>query len=229
MANLKVEKRTVITGDGLKEPVLLREVVTVGGTEFFAVRKTDSAFLRVLTGTTWGKTRPLKDSTLFEKIARLRDTAIDSVAAPVVLMDLDLDSDSQPRKRTRVAIESEFVVVNLPPVGCVDGVKAKVLTRKSLFLECSTEVVNWLVAAFAEGSLADENAEAAAEDCDDAGGLINGDIPKYVSYDKGRKAYRVRYRSTVKWFSSHTCEDPLGEAIAFLATLQNASAVLLHG
>ncbi len=160
MAKLNVEKRPVISGDELKEPLLLRGVVTVGGNEFFPVRNTDSELIRVFTGTTWCKTRPSKDSTVFETVARLRDVAIGIAAAPAALVDVDLDGDSQPRKRTRVAIESEFVVINLPPVGSVAGVQAKILARRSIFLECSTEVVRWMVAAFADDSVAKQNVEA---------------------------------------------------------------------
>jgi hypothetical protein len=201
----------------MKEPLIPRDVVTVSGTEFFGVRKTDSAMVRAFTGTSWGKTRPLKDSPVIATIARLRDDAIANIVSPPATVDLNLDEDTQPRKRPKAAQNIEVVTVSLPPVGNIGEVRAKVLNRKQLFVECSSEVVNWLAAAFAE-SFADER-----DGCDDDDGEPDNDqLPKYVYFDKGRNAHRVRYNGTVKWFSQHTCEDSLGAAVSFLATLQKS-------
>ena len=201
--------------------MVVRDVVTVDGTTFFHARKTDSALIRAFTGSTWGKKRPLKDSNVFENIARLRDSAIECLAAPAALVHLDLDGDDQPRKKTKVY--AEFVMIDLPPVGCVSGVRAKVLTRRSLFLECSSEVVNWLAASFAENQILDGDDEDASGGCNDDGDADPADVPKYISFDKGRKAYKVRYRNTVKWFSKHKSDDPLGDAKSFLNNLLECS------
>ena len=242
MANLKVERRTAVTGDGLKEPVLLSGIVTsTCGVEFFPCRTTNTGLLRVCGAKRESKLRPAAAATVFETIRSLRAVACDK--APNVLMDLDLDGDNQqPCKRARAAVvnEPEFVIIDLPPVGCVAGVKAKVMTPsgRKLFLECSTEVINWMVAAFAAEPVPSEGGDEGcgeeecegkcdAEWCEDE--VDTCQLPKYVTYDKATKRYKVRFRKANKVFSFSMCEDPLGAAKAYLTSLQTASADIASG
>ena len=113
-------------------------------------------------------------------------------------------------------MDQEFVEVVLPAVGDVDALKVKVLTKRSnFFMELCPKVLNYIVAAV----------RAAPSDAEgDAGPHIDDRMPKYMSYDAVRKAYRFRSKGLSKLFLESHCEDALGTANQFLASLDRSGA-----
>ena len=214
MEPFAIESRIVVSGGSLKEPVILRDVRVVDGIQFVAIRNTDSIMHRVLTGKSWKTSRGLGRSSTMATVRRLRDDAIDRVVNPPAAVDLGIDDgddcdERTNRKRARTQ-QIKMVDVMLPPIGDLDGVTAKVLVDSTLFVQLNPSVLRWLAV-----SIAGPNIEAPPRG-DDA---EQHSLPKYISYDQVKQAYRVRYKDTNKWFSEKANSDALNEAIQYAQSL----------
>ena len=79
---LSVERRTVVVGGDLKEPLVLKDIKVTNGCEFFRARKGDPALSRLLTGSSWRNERPMKHSGVFARVTELRNQAVDKLLYP---------------------------------------------------------------------------------------------------------------------------------------------------
>ena len=55
----------------------------------------------MLTGGSWGSSRPMKTCSIFDDVAKLRDEAIDIIINPPVAVDLGIDDDGGKLPRIR--------------------------------------------------------------------------------------------------------------------------------
>jgi len=211
-----IEVRSVICGGTLQEPCVLRNTKRVDNVEYFAAKKSDDIMCRLLTGVSRRNGRQLKNTTVFDLIASLRNAAIVNHLHPPAKEDLGVDVGVQqpPLKRTKRNVRElpDYVAITLPPVGDVAGVSVRVLTCGPLFLELNVTVLNWLVAAVPIMQKADCEGDDVAKE----------ELPKFVSFDASRQAYKVRCGGQQKWFSKSASSDPLSDAVAYLATLPAA-------
>ena len=221
MDQFQIETRMVVAGGGLREPIVLRDTKQVGDVKYFRAHRSDE-LSRLLTGMSRRKVRPLRNTTVFDVVKKLRDSSLETILHPPAQVDLGLDDDQpeQPRKRAKPADDKlpPFVVIKLPPIGGISETSTKVLTEKNLYMELTSDVLVWLAAAVRQDK--DDEEEHVDAEPDDTQPL-----PKFVSYDPTRDAYRVRCKGTQKWFpKSERCNDPLGEAIAFVQHIQSSKA-----
>jgi hypothetical protein len=221
MEPFQIETRMVVAGGGLREPIVLRDTKTVCDVNYFRAHRSDE-LSRLLTGMSRRKVRPLRNTTVFDVVKKLRDSSIETILHPPAQVDLGLDDDQpdQPRKKAKPADIKlpPFVVIKLPPMGGVNETSTKVLTEKSLYMELTSDVLVWLAAAVRQDK--DHEEEHVDAEPDDTQTL-----PKFISYDHTRDAYKVRCKGTQKWFpKSERCNDPLGEAIAFVQHIQRSKA-----
>ena len=167
----------------------------VGEIEYFNARKSDDLVGRLLTGLSRRNGRPLKKTTVFDEIAKLRDKAIDDLLHPPAQEDLGLDGDvqEQARKKAKLLVDVKLpasVMLNLPAIGDNNGVTTSVLTDGGLFIELKAGVLNWLVLAVQHMHKDDENEEPKDTE----------PLPKHVSLDSSRQAYKARFKGKMKWF-----------------------------
>ena len=85
-------------------------------------------------------------------------------------------------------------------------------------MKLTSDVLVWLAAVVRQDK--DDEEEHVHEELDDTQPL-----PKFISYDHKRDAYKVRCKGAQKFFpKSEKCDDPLGEAIAFVQHIQSSKA-----
>ena len=219
MEPFQIDTRMVVAGGGLREPIVLRDTKQVGDVKYFRAHRSDE-LSRLLTGMSRRKVRPLRNTTVFDVVKKLRDSSIETILHPPARVDLGLDDDQpeQPRKRAKPADDKlpPFVVIKLPPIGGVNETSTKVLTEKNLYMELTSDVLVWLAAVVRQDK--DDEEEHVHAELDDT-----HPFPKFISYDHERDAYKVRCKGT-QWFPKSASSDPLDEAISFVQRIQSSKA-----
>ena len=218
LQSLRIEKRSVIVGGSLKEPLVFKSTKHVDGVEFFHAHKKDSALLRLLYGVSWSTSRPGKDCTdVIGRLTAMRNTAVAKLMNPQAEVDLGLDDIvDQPAKRMRVTDIDlpKTVTITAPSAGELESLDVRVVTGSGsdkLYIELTKEVLTWLQVA----TMDDNFGKAAGDNLEP-----DSKLPKNITYDRNRKAYKVRWKTTSKWFPSCKSEDALGDATRFLETVQ---------
>ncbi len=135
--------------------------------------------------------------------------------SPPAQEDLSLDADQHPsRKKIKAGLAElpELLQLEMPPINGGDPVNVRVATghgKDVLWVELSSATINYLADYTAAQSHDDE--PAPAQDAD----------RRYISYDEVRKAHRVRFKGTSRWFSKQGHDDPLKAAECFLERLRD--------
>ena len=185
MDQFQIETRMVVAGGGLREPIVLRDTKQVGDVKYFRAHRSDE-LSRLLTGTSRRKVRPLRNTTVFDVVKKLRDSSVETILHPPAQVDLGLDDDQpeQPRKKAKPADVKlpPFVVIKLPPIGDISETNTKVLTEKHLYLELTSDVLGWLAAVVRQDKDGEE--EHVHAELDDTQPL-----PKFIAYDHKRETH----------------------------------------
>ena len=222
MSAFLIEKRTVVSGGKLKDPAVLKNIKVVDGIEFFKAIKGDPVLVRILTGACHRNQRVLKNHDLFCRLSQLRDATVEKLTNPLAKSDLGIDDDSHPLKRRKACPLliniPEVVEVALPPVDGHDGLSIRVLAgfgKDPLWLELSPSVLQYLTHVFDQRVHDDD--EPTVDGSENQG---DKQLETHITYDQARKAYRVRYKGTSKWFPISRGGDTLANARSYLHTLQ---------
>lgn len=218
MEPFRIERMPVVHGGGLREPIVLKDVKVVSGTEFFCLMKTDNALLRMFTGKSWKTRRPMSGSPVLEMVKELRQKEIDRIINPPAAADLGVDdADSQPKKRMKSSLLEvpEVVSIRMPPIEHHPGMTAKILKgkhRDPVWIELAPGILDYIAAAVRSEVNEPSNHQ------DDGGEGVTR--VQYIAFCKMRQAFRVRFNGKSKWFPIASHPDAMHEAQAFLASLK---------
>lgn len=221
--DIALERRTAVLVGPSREPLFLKDLKVVCGTEFFRAHKGDCNLCRILVGKSWAKDRPIKHSDVFAKLQKLRNDAIESILNPPAQEDLGLDDGDEPRPKKKSKAEladlPEVVALELPAVGTAGGITIKVAAGSGndpLWVELSAEVLKYL-AAWTVHQIQNEsvkphkNAVKRLEHERVHLPDING-----LSFDYGRQAYRARRNGKNKYFFMKSHDDACSAAVEWL-------------
>ena len=210
MAGVVIEHVPSVRGGHLANPVHLRSFQTIDGKSYFACRKMDSEIQRLLVGKS-GKARMLANTDILEQIQEARNHEVDRLlAAQGPEDDLGLDDDRPQQKRSKTMPDSlpDYVTVQAPTIGDVEGISMKVLSgkyRDALWVELEASVIDYLAAAasvqITEGTIHRERSTNTTNE-------FNG-----ISRDERRQGYRARRSDGhQRYFFDKKHEDARGDA-----------------
>ena len=157
MSGIRVEHRVVISGGGLKAPVIVSETRSVDGTEFFKVAKADRVLERILcSGRSSSESRPLSRTDIIETLTMARNKKVNELILGNSLEegkeDLGLDAPKSKRPRQSSITLPTVIEIRGPTAGSVVGIPLKVLpdpATKPLWVELTTANLEYLIAVVA--------------------------------------------------------------------------------
>ena len=219
----------MITGGHLKTPVPVKHFVTVQGTMYFKMCKSDAVMTRLfVSDATRLSGRPLSMTNIVEQLSGLRDMSYHDLAFPKDETDgkedLGLDAPSRPVPKALTELPAS-VSVFAPDIDGVSGLEMRVLMCKPgqpLWLELNQENIQYLVEVvdrqISMGDIKRAHPRLAVDDID----RVHSDI-KGVSYSYKRNSVRVTGKVdgkvATKYFrvkSNESLEESMKDAAAWL-------------
>ena len=209
---LRIESRMVIVGGTLKDPLVFRYTKVVEGQTFFHLVKKDRAVQFLL-----GASRKAGvEADVISRLTKMRNDVVAHILDPPAEFDLGVDQQPPSAKKRRSSINMgevpKIVTIQVPAVGDVQAGFIRVLAgiqsgkHGKLHIELVDYVMNWLHAAASD--------ETFVNDAD------TGKLPRHITYDNVRKAYKVRWRTVTRWVPEASSEEPLLDAMKLLESVQ---------
>lgn len=212
MAGYRIERVVSVIGDGMREPVILRDSRDVGGMTFVKLAKKDRACARLLLGRSSSDERQLAKTTIIESLISKRNAQVVSLQTPPPQEDLGLDDPQPPCKKFKIDPTAfpDYLEIEAPPFPDIDGIKIKTLPafgNATLWVELTSPVLEYL-ANVAKYQVATSTRSKRERQSSGAG----------VSFESRRQSYRARRASgECKYFSAKEYTDPSAAAADWAA------------
>ena len=226
MSGIRVEHRVVISGGGLKGPVIVPETRSVDGAEFIKVAKADRVLERVLcSGRSSSESRRLSRTDLANSWEEGKE-------------DLGLDAPKSKRARQSSVTLPPVIEIRGPTAGSVIGIPLKVLpdaATKPLWVELTPANLEYLIAVVAvqreSGEIKRQHPRSLVGDEE----RVDSTGAPGVSYSYSRSAVRATAKgdagqSVTRYFKvvpGSTLQDKQAEASAWLSQASSSSAAPL--
>lgn len=243
MSGIRVEHRVVISGGGLKGPVIVPETRSVDGAEFIKVAKADRVLERVLcSGRSSSESRPLSRTDIIETLTIARNKKVNELVLANSLEegkeDLGLDAPKSKRARQSSVTLPPVIEIRGPTAGSVIGIPLNVLpdaATKPLWVELTPANLEYLIAVVAvqreSGEIKRQHPRSLVGDEE----RVDSTGAPGVSYSYSRSAVRATAKgdagqSVTRYFKvvpGSTLQDKQAEASAWLSQASSSSAAPL--